>query len=195
MIKIIVLQIIIIRLVIVAYCVDVLIHLIMQTKIKSVSRLMDKESGERLNQFVVYTDNKELPSLKMYKDGLKDIKTNAFKVYDSYLEACIFDCISYLKEGRIYVDLLNNCVDKDAIISLLLCGANIEISATKVDSDNPDNSLGYYYRYDIEDIKSNVDEYSKASIFEMYKTTFVDKSEAYLRFVSKLLGVESIFYS
>lgn len=155
---------------------------------------MDKESGERLNQFVIYTDNKELPSLKMYKDGLKDVKTNAFKVYDSYLEACIFDFISYLKEGRIYVDLLNNCVDKDAIISLLLCGANIEISATKVDSDNPENSLGYYYRYDIEDIKSNVDEYSKASIFEMYKTTF-DKSEAYLRFVSKLLGVESIFYS
>lgn len=155
---------------------------------------MDKESGERLNQFVIYIDNKELPSLKMYKDGLKDVKTNAFKVYDSYLEACIFDFISYLKEGRIYVDLLNNCVDKDAIISLLLCGANIEISATKVDSDNPENSLGYYYRYDIEDIKSNVDEYSKASIFEMYKTTF-DKSEAYLRFVSKLLGVESIFYS
>lgn len=155
---------------------------------------MDKESGERINQFVIYTDNKELPSLKMYKDGLKDVKTNAFKVYDSYLEACIFDFISYLKEGRIYVDLLNNCVDKDAIISLLLCGANIEISATKVDSDNPENSLGYYYRYDIEDIKSNVDEYSKASIFEMYKTTF-DKSEAYLRFVSKLLGVESIFYS
>ena len=164
------------------------------TTIKSVTRYTNKTTGEMMDKYTIYlTDS--IVGIKMYKSGLTEADCTSVNLFDSYMDSVVYDAISGMKEGRIYSDLLNNCVDKDAIISLILCGADIEISATKVDSDNPDNSLGYYYRYDIEGIKLNIDEYSKASIFEMYKTTFVDKSEAYLRFVSKLLGVESIFYS
>lgn len=167
----------------------------MQTKITSVNRLIDKESGERLNMFVVYVDNKEVPSLRMFKDGLKDVKSNAFKVYDSYLESCLYDAISSLKEGRIYSQLLDLAIDTDSIVSLLLSNATIELVFEKVDSLNESNSLGYYYKYDVSNIQLSIDEYSKVTMFEMYKRVFADRSDAYLRFIAQMLGVESIFFA
>lgn len=167
----------------------------MQTKITGVSRLMDKETGEVLNMFIIYVDNKEVPSLRMFKDGLKDVNSNAFKVYDSYLESCLFEAVSKTKEGRVYTDLLNVAVDTDNIVSLLLTNAAINVEFEKVDSLSTENTLGYFYKYTITIEKLDVDEYSKATMFETYKRIFADRSEAYLRFISKLLGVETIFYS
>ena len=166
----------------------------MQTRITSVSRLTDKQTGETLNQFVVYTNSREIPSLRMGKDGLKDVTSNAFKVFDSYLESCVFDAISELKEGRIYADLLNVAIDTDSIICLLLANATVEVDFAKVDSLCQQNTLGYYYRYDINNIQLCVDEYTKATLFEMYRRVFADKSEAYLRFIAQMLGVEAIFF-
>ena len=166
----------------------------MQTTITSVNRLIDKETGESINMFTVYTNSKIIPSLRMRKDGLTEVKTNSFKVYDSYLESCLYDAISSLKEGRIYSQLLDLAIDTDSIVSLLLSNATIELSFEKVESLNESNSLGYYYKYDISNIQLSIDEYSKATIFEMYRKVFSDKSEAYLKFIAQMLGVESIFF-
>lgn len=166
----------------------------MQAKVTSVVRLMDKSSGEMLNQFVVYTDNKELPSLKMYKDGLKDVKSNAFKVFDSYLESVTYEAISGLKEGRIYSQLLDVAIDTDYIINLLLTNAAVNIEFEKVDSLSAENALGYFYKYSISIEQLAIDEYAKASLYEMYRKIFSDKSEAYLKFISQMLGVDGIFF-
>lgn len=179
----------------VAFCCNVLNLSTMQINILSVSRLTNKETGESLNMFVVYTDNKDVPSLRMYKDGLKEVKGNSFKVFDSYLESCLYDAISTIKEGRVYTDLLNLAIDTDTIVNLLLTNATIDVSFEKVDSLCEENSIGYYYKYNIDAIKLNVDDYAKVSIFEMYRKIFADRSDAYLKFISKLLGVENVFYS
>lgn len=166
----------------------------MQTSIKSVSRYTDKTTGEMMDKYVIYLTN-SVKGLKMYKSGLTETDCTSIALFDSYVDSIVYDAINGLKEGRIYSDLLNNTIDKDSIINLLLCGADIEISAEKVDSENPDNTLGYYYRYDIEDIKLNVDEFTKASIFEIYLNTFSTKSKAYLAFIAKTLGVYDIYES
>ena len=167
----------------------------MQTKVLSIKRIVDAESSEVLNQFVVYTDNKEIPSLRMRKDWLTEVKTNSFKVYDSYLESCLYDAISSLKEGRIYSQLLDLAIDTDSIVSLLLANATIDVTFEKVDSLNESNSLGYYYKYDISNIQLSIDEYSKVTMFEMYRKIFADKSEAYLKFIAQMLGVDGIFFA
>lgn len=166
----------------------------MQTTIKSVSRYTDKTTGEMMDKYVIYLTN-SVKGLKMYKSGLTETDCTSIALFDSYVDSIVYDAINGLKEGRIYSDLLSNTIDKDSIINLLLCGADIEISAEKVDSENPDNTLGYYYRYDIEDIKLNVDEFTKASIFEIYLNTFSTKSKAYLVFIAKTLGVYDIYES
>lgn len=167
----------------------------MQVKINSVARLTDKETGEVSNIIVIYTSSNEIPYIAMYKDGLHDIQSNRFKVFDSYLESVVYDSINNLKEGRVYSDLLTSVVDKDSVINTLLCGAVIELSVEKTDSENENNKLGYYYRYNIDSINLALDEFAKASLFETYQTTFANKSEAYLRFVATVLGVESIFFA
>lgn len=167
----------------------------MQTKILSLSRYVDKETGELSNFYYVYTNSKEIASLRMYKSGLKEIESNSFKVFDSYLESCIRDAINSLREYRVYADLLNNAVDKDSIINLLISNATIELDVEKIDSENENNELGYYYKYNIQNIVLDIDEFNKVTIFEVYRNTFQTSSEAYLRFVSKLLGVENVFYS
>lgn len=167
----------------------------MQTKVLSISRYVDKETGELSNVYYIYTDSKEINSLRMYKDGLKSIKSNSFKLFDSYLESCVRDVIGGLKEGRVYSDLLNNAIDKDSVINLLISNAIIDLNIEKIDSENSDNSLGFYYKYNIENIVLNIDDFNKVTIFEVYKNAFKDYSDAYLRFVSKLLGVENVFYS
>lgn len=166
----------------------------MQTIIKSVVRYTDKTTGEVMDKYVIYLTN-NVKGLKMYKSGLTETDCTSIALFDSYVDSVVYDAINELKESRIYTDLLNNTIDKDSIINLLLCGANIEINATKADSDNPDNSLGYYYRYDIENISLNIDEFTKASIFEIYINTFSTKSKAYLAFIAKTLGVYEIYES
>lgn len=185
---------IVVRSIVVAFCCNVLNFITMQANILSVSRLTNKETGESLNMFVIYTDNKEIPSLRMYKDGLKEVKSNAFKVFDSYLESCLYDAISKLKEGRIYNQLLDVAIDTDYVINLLLSNAIIDVTFEKIDSLSEDNSLGYYYKYNIDAINLSIDEYSKVSIYEMYKKIFADRSDAYLRFIAKTLEVEAIFF-
>ena len=167
----------------------------MQAKINSVIRLTDKETDEITNMVAIYTNSKDIDSLRMYKNGLTEIKGNNFKVYDSYLESVVYDTINTTKEGRVYNDLLGATVDKDSVINLLLCGAEVELEIEKVDSENENNTLGYYFKYNIQSIKLNLDELAKASLFELYQQTFSNKSEAYLRFVAKCLGVDSIFFA
>lgn len=187
---------IVVRSIVVAFCCNVhLNYFVMQTKVLSIKRIVDAESSEVLNQFVVYTDNKEIPSLRMRKDWLTEVKTNSFKVYDSYLESCLYDAISSLKEGRIYSQLLDLAIDTDSIVSLLLANATIDVTFEKVDSLNESNSLGYYYKYDISNIQLSIDEYSKVTMFEMYRKIFADKSEAYLKFIAQMLGVDGIFFA
>lgn len=168
------------------------LYFIMNNKIKSIVRYTDKETGEVLDKYVIYLTN-TVKGLKMYKNGLTETDCTSISLFDSYVDSLVYDAINGLKEGRIYADLLNNVVDKDNVINLLLCGADVEIEATKVDSDNPNNSLGYYYRYDVSNIKLNIDEFTKASVFEVYRSVFEDKSKSYLAFVAKMLGVYEIF--
>lgn len=166
----------------------------MQTTIKSVSRYTDKTTGEMMDKYVIYVTN-SVKGLKMYKSGLTETDCTSIALFDSYVDSIVYDAINGLKEGRIYSDLLNNAIDKDSIINLLLSGADIEVSTEKVDSENPDNSLGFYYRYDVTNISLNIDEFAKASIFEEYSNTFKDKSKAYLAFIAKRLGVYEIYES
>ena len=167
----------------------------MQVTINSISRIIDKETGEVSNLVNVYTNSKDIDSLRMYKNGLTEVKSNNFKVYDSYLESVVYDAINATKEARIYSDLLSTVVDKDSVINTLLCGATINLDIEKVDSDNENNTLGYYYKYNIDSVSLALDEYAKASLFELYQVAFSNKSEAYLRFVAICLGVDSIFFA
>lgn len=164
----------------------------METIIKSVKRSVNIETGEMLNKFIVYTTDK-FNAIKSRKSGFMDTETNAISIFDSYLYSVAFDAISCLKASRIYTDLLNNAVDTDRVLDLLLTGAQIVVAVTKEDSENPDNSLGYYYRYDVENVELNIDEFTNVTLFELYKTTFTDKSKAYLTFVAKMLGVFEVF--
>ena len=164
----------------------------MQTKIKSAKRLNDLETGETLNKFVVYTTDK-FNAIKSRKNGIVDVETNVITVYDSYLYSVVFDAVAGLKEGRVYSDLLNDCIDTDKVLDILLTGAEIVVNVSKEDSENTNNTLGYYYKYEIDSIKFNIDDFAKVSVFELYKATFTDKSKAYMTFVAKLLGVFEVF--
>lgn len=164
----------------------------MQTKIKSIKRLFDVETGETLNKFVVYTTDK-FSAIKSRKNGFVDVESNSVNLFDSYVYSVIFDAINGLKEGRIYADLLNNSIDTDQVLNLLVTGAEIDVIVTKEDSENPNNSLGYYYKYEIENVKLKIDEFTNVALFELYKATFADKSKAYLSFVAKMLQVFDVF--
>lgn len=166
----------------------------MQTKIKGIARYADKTTGEMLDKYTIYLSD-SIKGLRMYKSGLTEADCTSVSLFDSYIDSVVYDAISTLKEGRIYSDLLNNAIDKDSVINLLLCGADIDISDEKVDSENPDNTLGFYYKYEIKDIVLNIDTFDKVSIFEMYIKTFKDKSQAYLAFIAKSLGVYEIYES
>lgn len=164
----------------------------METIIKSIKRLHDIETGETLNKFAVYITDK-VQAIKSYKSGYTDTEVSSLSVFDSYLYSVAFDAIAGLKAGRVYADLLNNSIDTDRVLDLLLSGAEIVINVSKEDSQNKDNELGYYYKYDIIDVKLNIDEFTNVTLFELYKTTFVDKSRAYLTFVAKILNVFEVF--
>lgn len=166
----------------------------MQTTIKSIQRLHDVETGEVLSKFVVYTTDK-FNAIKSRKNGFIDIESSSINLFDSYVYSVVFDAINGLKEGRIYSDLLNNSIDTDRVVELLLANATIDVEVSKEDSDNPDNSLGYYYRYDIKNVVLKIDEFTNVTLFELYKATFTDKSKAYLSFVAKMLNVYDIFAS
>ena len=164
----------------------------METIIKSIKRLYDTETGEVLNRFAVYTTD-SFRAIKSRKNGFVDAEVNAITVYDSYLYSVAYDAVAGLKTGRIYTDLLNDSIDTDRVLDLLLSGAEIVVTATKEDSENKDNSLGYYYKYDIDDINLRIDEFTNVALFELYRATFTDKSKAYMTFVAKLLGVYEVF--
>ena len=164
----------------------------METIIKSIKRLHDTETGEVLNRFAVYTTD-SFRAIKSRKNGFVDAEVNAITVYDSYLYSVCFDVVSSLKAGRIYTDLLNNSVDTDRVLDLLLSGAEIVIAVSKEDSTNKDNDLGYYYKYDIENVVLHIDDFTNVALFELYRATFTDKSKAYMTFVAKLLGVYEVF--
>lgn len=166
----------------------------MQTKVKSIKRSVDVESGEILNKFVLYTTEK-FSGIKSRKSGFVDVETNSISLFDSYLYSVVFDAVNGLKTGRIYTDLLNNCIDTDKVLELLVTGAKIDVTVTKEDSENTNNTLGYYYKYEIESIELNIDDFVNVSIFELYKATFTDKSKAYLSFVAKMLQVFDVFES
>lgn len=183
---------IVVRSISVAFCRNVPNFITMQTRIKSIKRLSDVESGEVLNKFVVYTTN-AFNAIKSRKNGFEDVESNSINLFDSYLYSVVFDAINELKEGRIYTDLLNNAIDTDLVLNLLVTGAEIDVTVIKEDSENPNNSLGYYYKYEIGDIKLKIDEFTNVALFELYKATFVDKSKAYLSFIAKMLQVFDIF--
>lgn len=164
----------------------------METIIKSIKRLHDTETGEVLNRFAVYTTD-SFHAIKSRKNGFVDTETKTITVYDSYLYSVCFDAIAGLKAGRIYTDLLNDCIDTDRVLDLLLDGAEIIVNVTKEDSESKDNELGYYYKYDIDDITLRIDEFTNVALFELYRATFTDKSRAYMTFVAKLLGVYEVF--
>ena len=164
----------------------------METIIKSIKRLYDTESGEVLNKFAVYITDK-VRAIKNYKSGYTDTEVTTLSVYDNYLYSVCFDAVSSLKAARIYVDLLNNSVDTDRVLDLLLSGAEIVIAVSKEDSTNKDNDLGYYYKYDIENVVLHIDDFTNVALFELYRATFTDKSKAYMTFVAKLLGVYEVF--
>lgn len=164
----------------------------METIIKSIKRLHDIETGETLNKFAVYITDK-VQAIKSYKSGYTDTEVSSLSVFDSYLYSVAFDAIAGLKAGRVYADLLNDSIDTDRVLNLLLSGAKIAITVTKEDSQNKDNELGYYYKYDIINVKLNIDEFTNVTLFELYKTTFTDKSRAYLTFVAKILNVFEVF--
>lgn len=185
---------IVVRSISVAFCCNVLNIITMQTKVKSVQRLHDVESGEVLNKFVVYTTN-AFNTIKSRKNGFIDVESNSISLFDSYVYSVVFDAINGLKEGRIYSDLLNNSIDTDRVVELLLSNSIIDVEVSKEDSENPDNSLGYYYKYNIKNVVLSIDEFTNVTLFELYKATFADKSKAYLSFVAKMLQVFDIFKS
>lgn len=166
----------------------------METIIKSIKRLHDTETGEVLNRFAVYTTD-SFRAIKNRKNGFVDTEVNAITVYDSYLYSVCFDAVAGLKAGRIYIDLLNDCIDTDRVLDLLFSGAEAIVVVTKEDSENTNNQLGYYYKYDIDDITLRIDEFTNVALFELYRATFTDKSKAYMTFVAKMLGVFEIFES
>lgn len=164
----------------------------MQTTIKSIKRLANVETGEILNKISLYiTDS--ISTIKSRKNGFVEAETNSFSLYDSYIYSLAFDAITALKEGRIYKDLLTDSIDTDRVLELLLTNATIEVDVSKEDSENQDNSLGFYFRYDVTSISLDIDEFTKASMFEMYLATYKDKNKAYLAFIAKMLGVYDIF--
>lgn len=178
----------------VAFVVTCIKQLIMETIIKSIKRLHDTETGEVLNRFAVYTTD-SFRAIKNRKNGFVDTEVNAITVYDSYLYSVCFDAVAGLKAGRIYTDLLNDSIDTDRVLDLLLSGAEAIVVVTKEDSENTNNQLGYYYKYDIDDITLRIDEFTNVALFELYRATFTDKSKAYMTFVAKMLGVFEIFES
>lgn len=169
-------------------------QLIMETIIKSIKRLHDTETGEVLNKFALYITDKVV-AIKNRKSGYEDTEVASLSVYDSYLYSVAYDAVAGLKAGRIYTDLLNDSVDTDRVLDLLLTGAEIVVVVTKEDSENKDNTLGYFYKYDIEDVQLHIDEFTNVALFELYRATFTDKSKAYITFVAKMLGVFEIFKS
>lgn len=164
----------------------------MQTTIKNIQRLHDVETGEVLNKVSIYITDK-ISTIKSRKNGFVETESNSFSLFDSYVYSLTFDAISALKEGRIYKDLLTDSIDTDRVLELLLTNATIKVDVSKEDSENQDNSLGFYFRYDVASITLNIDEFTKASMFEMYLATYKDKSKAYLAFIAKMLGVYDIF--
>lgn len=164
----------------------------MQTTIKSIKRLANVESGEILNKISLYITD-PISTIKSRKNGFVEAETNSFSLYDSYVYSLVFDAISGLKEGRIYKELLSDSVDTDRVLELLLTNATVEVDVSKEDSENSENALGFYFRYDVTNVVLDIDEFTKASIFEMYLATYKDKSKAYLAFVAKMLGVYDIF--
>lgn len=164
----------------------------MQTTIKSIKRLANVETGEILNKISLYiTDS--ISTIKSRKSGFVEAETNNFSLFDSYVYSLTFDAVSGLKEGRIYKELLSDSIDTDKVLELLLTNATIDVDVTKEDSENSENSLGFYFRYDVTSITLNIDEFTKASLFETYLATYKDKSKAYLAFIAKMLGVYDIF--
>lgn len=164
----------------------------MQTRIKSIKRLANVETGEILNKISLYiTDS--ISNIKSRKNGFVETETNSFSLYDSYVYSIAFDAVSGLKEGRIYKELLSDSIDTDKVLELLLANANIEISVSKEDSENSENSLGFYFRYDVTSISLDIDIFTKVSIFEIYLSTYREKSKAYLSFVAKMLNVYDVF--
>lgn len=164
----------------------------METIIKSIKRLHDTETGELLNKFALYITDKVV-AIKSRKSGYEDTEVASLSVFDSYLYSVAYDAVAGLKAARVYTDLLNDSIDTDRVLDLLLSGAEIVVTVTKEDSENKDNSLGYYYKYDIDDINLRIDEFTNVTLFELYRATFTDKSKAYMTFVAKLLGVYEVF--
>lgn len=166
----------------------------METIIKSIKRSHDTQTGEVLNRFSVYTTD-SFQAIKSRKNGFVDTEVGSITIYDSYLYSVAYDAVTGLKAGRIYTDLLNDCIDTDRVLDLLLSGAEIIVNVTKEDSENTNNPLGYYYKYDIDDITLRIDEFANVALFELYRATFTDKSKAYMTFVAKMLGVFEVFES
>lgn len=164
----------------------------METIIKSIKRLHDTETGELLNKFALYITDKVV-AIKSRKSGYEDTEVASLSVFDSYLYSVAYDAVAGLKAGRIYTDLLNDSIDTDRVLDLLLSGAEIVIVVSKEDSENKENTLGYFYKYDIEDVQLHIDEFTNVALFELYRATFTDKSKAYMTFVAKLLGVFEVF--